>query len=84
LLWENVNELKITENEPLAYLQFLTDKKVVLKRFENTPEIASILFGATELKNHFPRESLDKLYERFTRSKRHKRLSKLIRENIVE
>jgi hypothetical protein len=84
LLWENINELKIKENEPLAYLQFLTDKKVVLKRFENTPEIASIMFGVAELKNHFPRESLEKLYKRFTRSNRHKRLAKLIKENIVE
>lgn len=84
LLWENVNELKIEKDEPLAYLQFLTNKKIVLKRFENTPEIASIMLGATKLKNYFPREPLEKLYNRFTGSKRHKRLATLIKENIVE
>lgn len=84
LLWENSNELYLKKGEPLSYLQFLTDEKIVLKQFELTPELRDIMVQVVNWKAYYPHEPLHILYERFTRGNRHKRILKLIKENLLD
>ena len=84
LLWPKETSVTVTEGDPGMYIQFLTDKKVVLKHFEYTWEIESIAQQLTGFKNIKKFESLPKLYDRFIRGNINKRLLKLIKDNILE
>ena len=83
ILWEGQTEIQLTENEPLFYMEFMTDKKVILKQFEANDEIRTLGRETGRLKQVFPMLELTDLYNRFTRSNRHKRLLKLIKENLL-
>ena len=84
LLWENESTIKVTKGDPAIYLNFLTDKKVILKQFEVTEEIMSLSLQSVQFKNLIPFEPLSSLYDRFTSSKRNLMLSKLIKRNLLE
>lgn len=83
-LWENKRALNVQEDDPACYLQFITDKKVKLIRFEVTPEIDLMAQQVVQFKMLSPHESLNSLYNRFVGSQRHTRLLNLIKENLVE
>jgi hypothetical protein len=82
-LWKNVNTFEIKSGEPMMYLDFKTNNKVELKRFELTPEIAEIAGGSFDFKSLLPKTPMEELYRRFTRSKRNKRLLQLIQQNLL-
>ena len=84
ILHKGKNTVNITEGEPVFYIEFKTDRKIILKQFEATPEITQIAKEVALHKQWFRFENLEKLYERFTGSNRHKRVSKLIHENLLE
>jgi hypothetical protein len=84
ILWENENTLTLTEGEPAMYFEFLTDKKVVLKQFEMVQELNSITNQVTGSITLSPKETLTQRYARFIRSNRHKRVLKLIKNNLLE
>ena len=84
ILWENESTVSIEKDEPLAYLNFETNKKVILKQFELTKEIKSIMDQSLFYRDMFPFTTLNELYNKFTKSNRHKVLLKLIKENITE
>ena len=84
ILWENEKTVSIEKDEPLAYLDFETDKKVVLKQFELTKEIDSIMHQNIFYRDLFPFTPLNELYNRFIKSNRHKVLLKLIKQNLSE
>jgi hypothetical protein len=83
-LWENNNTLKVVAGEPAVYVEFDTDKPVVLKQFDLTEEIFQISTQAIGFLRWVRNESLSQRYARFTGSKRDKKLLKLIRENLLE
>lgn len=81
-LWENVSEFKVSNGEPLAYIKFETDKKVVLKRFQMTQDIKDIADACLNYKYVRSFEPLDKLYKRFHKVGFHKKLSNEIKKNL--
>jgi hypothetical protein len=45
---QGTDELVIKENQPLAYVQFMTDKKIILKRYNLTPVLRNIASECAE------------------------------------
>jgi hypothetical protein len=85
ILWENQNNLTVTEGEPAIYIEFLTDKKVILKQFECIEEITSISNQTVDVSNlAMNKKSLEYRYERFFKTNRHKKILKLIKENLLD
>ncbi len=82
-LHQGVNTFNTKKDEPLCYIDFRTKKRVILKQFELTHDLHSLAFAAAELKQFFPFESLETLYNRFTRSNRHKKVMQEIRKNLL-
>lgn len=82
-LYSNVNEFKIIKNEPIFYIDFRTDKKVILKQFDITLDLYQLAIDSANLKKFFPLESLDVLYNRFTRSNRNKKVIKEIKKTLL-
>lgn len=84
ILWENAKSLSVRAGDPAFYIRFLTDRKIILKQFDLDYELYEIISQALQHKNFFPKESLEKLYDRFIKSNRHKKVIKLIKNNILE
>lgn len=83
-LWPNINSITVTEEEPLMYIEFFTNRNIILKQFELIDSIKAISRQAVNFKRHVKNESMGSLYERFTRTNRHKHLIKLIKCNLTE
>lgn len=82
-LWKGQKELTVHKDEPAAYVEFITDRPIVLQQFELVPELWQISLEATNFKQILPNQSLSSLYARFTRSGRRNRVLSLIKENLV-
>ena len=83
-MWNKSGELIIKEDEPMFYVEFLTNKKIKLVRFKYTHKLltyaqhcvdAPQIFG-----KHFP---LTKRYEKFKESRMRDVVLKEIKENII-
>jgi hypothetical protein len=84
VLWENEDTVNLEKGEPTAYLDFETDKRVILKQFELTKEMKSMVHESFFYRDLFPFTPLNELYNRFIKSNRHKVLLKLIKQNLTE
>jgi hypothetical protein len=84
ILWEGQDAIKVNKGDPAVYLQFLSDKKVNLKRFELTPELYSIAKEVVAFKMLSPHESLNKLYDRFIGSGRKEKVLSIIKQNLLD
>jgi hypothetical protein len=73
-LWKSSKELVLSEEDPLAYVNFITDKKVVLQEFKETTKIKSIMHECVLMKDRFPNLPLSENYNRFVLNKKHKAL----------
>ena len=82
-LWEGVDTITIEEDEPIAYLKFNTEKKVVFKPFKLTLELESQTNACLDHKHTKPHQSMEELYDRFHRTGMHKRVLKEIKENVI-
>ena len=82
-LWEGKNKIYFEENEPLAYLHFHTDRKIIFKEFKLTKEIIDIGFACTTHKHILPFQPMKKLYKRFNSTSIKKRLSNEIKNNLI-
>jgi len=85
-LWDGVNTINVTKDEPLFYVEFETKdgRPVVLKQFELTQELYDYCYQATVLtKPVLPLASLDNLYSRFKNSNRDKKILKIIKDNLL-
>jgi|TARA_R100001244_G_scaffold128101_1_gene98958 hypothetical protein len=74
--------IKFEEKEHLVYINFNTDKQVVLKRFNPTPELVKLsraCSGSTFWEKKVP---LLKRYNRFINSESDKIILKLIKQNL--
>lgn len=83
-LWKGINNITVTEGEPLFYAEFFTNKKVVLKQFDMGPELFELSMQVLKLKSVKPNLSLFDMYDRFKRSNRDKAVLKLIKENLLD
>lgn len=83
--WHEKQEFKIEENEPLFYIEFLTNRPIILKRFiqtEKTYQYSLSLTGTpTFMEDNVP---LIKRYKRFKESGMREILLKEIKQNIIE
>jgi len=84
-LWEGVDEFKLEKNDPLFYIKFNTDKKVVLKRYKITREIQSISTSCRDFRFTFGKfTTWEQKYNQFKMTKTNKILLKLIKENLID
>lgn len=81
---KGVNTVNFERNDPIAYIKFLTDEPVVLKRFYLTEELEKLSWGCIWHKNYEPTRSLNYLYNIFGKSNLSKIITKQIKENIME
>lgn len=85
-LWEDHNSIEVVEKEPLCYIEFetLDNRPVILKQFELTEDMYNYCTQALiTSKKILSFESLESLYSRFVGSNRHKKIAKLIKENLL-
>jgi len=82
-LWDNSSSLSISKGDPLAYVKFISDKKVVLREFVETDKIRIIMQECVLLKEKFPNLPLSESYNKFLLANKHKELIKEIRANLV-
>jgi hypothetical protein len=83
-LHKGIDKFKVKKDEPIFYIDFRTKKRVILKQFDLSPDLHRLAFAASEIKNFFPFETLEVLYNRFLRSKRHKKVMKEIQQNLLD
>lgn len=85
MLWEGVDRLRIKEEEPFFYVRFNTDKKVVLKRYQQTEEILKYSISNVETKYVFGKlPALDKLYSYFAKTRTRDIMLKKIKDAVIE
>ena len=89
-LFKNPCLVKVNKGDPLYYVDFITEKNIVFKKFYLNPDITQILDLCVRNKNitrndHKPlKDYLNSLYYEFTQSKIKNRLLKLIKENLLD
>lgn len=85
LLWEGVEHMHISEGEPMFYVRFNTDKKVVLKRFVNNEEIFKRTVSIVETKYIFGKfPPLERLYDYFAKTRTKDVMLKAIKESVID
>ena len=83
-LWNGITEIEVKKGDPAMYIQFDTDKKVILKRFNLSFELYRMGVECSELKRSLPRMHLEMLYNLFTKSSRNRKTLQLIKNNLLE
>lgn len=83
-MWPNEKDLTSPIGDPLLYVNFNTEEKVILKRFYMTQEIYDISVACVRYKNYNPKTPLTKAYSVFKEAKIHKALIKMIKEAAVD
>ncbi len=80
-----VDELVIKENQPLAYVQFMTDKKIVLKRYNLTPTLRNLASECAESGFRYGRfKTLKERYLTGKKSLLPQQVLTEIKKNIIE
>ena len=82
-LWDGAKELKISADDPLAYITFNTENKVILQEFVQTEKIKRLVLECVTLKEKFPNLPLAENYNRFILSRKHKEVIEEIKLNLV-
>ena len=82
-LWDGVGSLSISKNDPLAYVKFISEKKVILIEFKETEKIKKIMQECVMLKDKFPNLPLSESYNKFLLSNKNKELIKEIKNNLI-
>jgi hypothetical protein len=82
-LWEGVDEFRTEQDDAAAYIEFLTDKKIILKPFYLNQEIIDLAkYCDLNLKDK-PNQSLSNLYKNFEKNNIKKLLTKEIKKSII-
>jgi hypothetical protein len=82
-LWEGVNSITVTEDEPAAYIEFDTDNEIELIEFKLNKEIYEVANACLNYKAHVPNATLSKIYSKFKTNQIDKKLIPLIKEQLV-
>jgi hypothetical protein len=78
-------ELNFEENQPLFYVEFKTDKKIILKRFMLTNEIRNLASECAESRNRYGSFfSLPQRYNMAKESKMSEQILSLIKQNTID
>jgi hypothetical protein len=83
-LWEGKKKIYFEKDEPLAYLNFHTDREIIFKEYKINQEIINITNACLRHKTIIPLETMKKLYDRFTKTSMKKRLLSEIKKNLIE
>jgi hypothetical protein len=83
-LYGNSGELYIKKDEPIFYVNFLTDRKIIFKRFELTQEIDTYSRKCITAKHLFGlKMPLAESYNLFNKSRTRDIILKKIKENLI-
>lgn len=82
-MWPGHNKFKVNQDDPLMYVNFLTDENIKLKKFFLTPELAELSMSCVRLKYRRRERNLLKLYEIFKSSKIRDRILTEIKKNLL-
>jgi hypothetical protein len=82
-MWDNVDTFSVRANDPLMYVNFLTDEKVELKKFYLTKELYDLSMSCVRLKTYRRDRVLSKLYNMFSNSGIKNRILKEIKNNLI-
>lgn len=83
-LWKNRGEFHVEEDEPFFYVEFLTDRPVIIKRFKPTLEILSYADScAQSLQNMKSGIPLAERYLKFKNTRMNDLVMKEIQKNIL-
>jgi hypothetical protein len=83
-LWSGNDYFHIQPDEPLMYWEFLTNKKVILKRYERTQKLYDITSSVINFKLVKRGSNLLSRYKRFDESSLRAIILKEIKANLVE
>ncbi len=83
-LWEGKKNIYFEKDEPLAYLTFNTDRKIIFKEYKLNQTIINIANTCLRHKTIIPLEPMQKLYDRFVFTGIKKRLISEIKKNLIE
>jgi hypothetical protein len=81
--WPGVNTFKTTQDDPLLYVNFLTDQPIKLQKFYMTEALNEASISCIRLKNYRREKNLFKLYDIFKASNLKTRLLKEIKNNLL-
>ncbi len=81
-LWGQSGEIKFQEDEPLFYVEFDTEREIILKRFTYTDKLRSYAHHCVTFYNQ--EYSLIKRYNQFKRTKMNELVLKEIKENCID
>ena len=84
-LWANVKEFCLEDEEPIMYVEFISDRPVILKRFYMSPELHSFAKSSTDsVKVMGAWLPLKKRYEQFKRSSGKEFILKEVKKNLFK
>jgi hypothetical protein len=83
-MWENIKNIKIKEDEPLAYIKFHTDRPIIFKQFKLTETLYQQIYQVAAHKFDKPNQTLKQLYDRFLRVGMRDRVLKEIKANLID
>jgi hypothetical protein len=83
-LWPGIFSLYIEKNEPIMYLNFNTDRPVILKQFKLNDHLLSQAQACMKDKKFHTLQPMNLLYDRFIKTKMNKIVLKEIKENLID
>jgi hypothetical protein len=84
LMWEESGTMTIEDDEPLIYLELMTDRPVILKRFTVSPTLAQYDKACVEAPSFFGRNlPLPARYKRFRETRMNELVLNEIKKNLV-
>jgi len=82
-LWENIDTFSIKKDEPLAFINFLTDKKIKFVKFHMSEELAKIMNVCSTGSVWEQNVPLVNRYKRFHESQMITKTLNIIKKNVV-
>lgn len=83
-LWENINEFVLEEDEPIFYIEFLTNEPIVLKRFVYNDRLRSLAEASMKSSSIMGKWlPLNKRYEHLKKTRGKEIILKEIKENLL-
>jgi hypothetical protein len=82
--WKEKGSITFKDGEPLFYVEFLTERPVILKRFDTTEKLLTYSETCSKAPvNWSPRLLLSQRYQRFNDARMNKIIIKEIKENLI-
>ena len=81
-LWEGVDSIKISAGEALGYINFQTDKKIILKRFNTTRDMDKLISSILDVSPFKKFARLSDRYKVFEQSQSKQKILKLIQKQL--